>query len=173
MGGFWGLKAEGEGQEDSKKNETTVDATLCYTFSMDGKSESDARQEYLREVDRLGYKIGLRVPVDQDVRSFLFRREGGDVRMQEHTDVKQDLDRSFRPPAGEKWFGFRPESRERRRYHFPEPCVICYEMVLTLSPPPPLPLLVPIVIRRDNKTSFAEACISGLLVIRARGAAQS
>lgn len=167
MGGYWGLKAEGEG-EDDKKGEMIVYATLCYTFSSDGKSHSDAQREYLAEVDRLGYKIGLRVPPDLSVRSFLFRRDGGDVELDVKEDITQDLERTFGTTPGDKWLGFRPRSRERRRHDFPEPCVICYEMVLTLSPPPPLPLLIPIVIRRDNHRSFGEACISGLLVIRAR-----
>jgi hypothetical protein len=174
MGGYWGLKGEGEGQEDPKTGETVVSATLCYTFSMEGKSAAQAQHEYLAEVNRLGYKIGLRVPAGQTVRSFVFRREGEDVRMEEEPEVQRDLAATFGAPEGEKWLGYRPHSREpHRRYHFPEPCVICYDMVLTLSPRPRLPLLVPIVIRRDNGRSFGEACISGLLVIRPGRAGKS
>ena len=193
MGGYWGTKAEGESdddttgegeredekttggatEQDKKPGETTVDATLCFTFATDDKPQNQAQQEYLAEVDRLGYKIGLRVRADQAIHSFRFRRDGGDVELDVHTDVTQDLDQTFGTPAGEKWLGFRPRSRVRRKYVFPEPNVICYEMVLTLSPRPRLPLLIPIVIRRDNRSSFSDSCIGGLLVIRARRARRS
>jgi hypothetical protein len=173
MGGYWGTKAEGEGEQDPKGSETTVEATLCYTFSSEGKSTTEAQQAYLAEVDRLGYKIGLRVRAEVNIRAFRFLRERGEVELVASDDVTQDLARTFGSPEGEKWLGFRPSSRERRRYHFPEPCVICYDMILTLSPPPRLPLLIPIVIRRDNQHSFGESCIAGLLVIRARRQAKA
>jgi hypothetical protein len=168
MAGYNGMKGEGEGSQGDKPDETTVEGTLCLTFSARGKTEAEAQRQYLEAVDRLGYKLGVRVRNEQTIRSFLFRRDGGDIALAEDADVSADLQRVLSPPPGEKWLGFVPRSRERRRYTFPEVNVVCYEFFLVLAPPPPLPLIIPIVIRHNNGRSFGESFIAGLLVLRAR-----
>jgi hypothetical protein len=175
MAGFWGSKVEGEEGDaprapgEQPKDEIAVVGTVCYTFPTEGKPPQQAQREYLERSDRLGYKIGLRLGVNQSVVYFAFRREGGgDVQMVEDAAVTQDLQTVFGSGPGEKWIGFVPTSKDRRRHAFPEPNVICYDMVLTLKPRVPLPLLIPIVMRFNNGQSFSASFIGSVVVIRAR-----
>lgn len=185
MAGYFGTKAEAEAQVEEEKGEgaagkektdekredgMTAEGELCFTFSVRGKSEAEARDDYLRQMDRLGYKIGLRLRTEQDVRDFRFRRDTGDVRMAMDPAVTADLTEVLGAPPGERWLGFLPDSRERRRYEFPEPGVICYRFLLRVVPRVRLPLLIPMVIRHDNGRSFRESFIGGLLTIRPRTA---
>jgi len=192
MAGYFGTKAEAEAQDgegtdreeekrpdDKKEGEArpaaaalTAEGELCFTFSVRGRPERDAQEEYLRQMDRLGYKIGLRLRADQSVLAFLFRRDDGEVRMTENPDVSTDLAAVFGTTSWERWVGFTPESRARRRHSFPEPGVICYRFVLRLAPRPRLPMVIPMVIRHDNGRSFGESFIGGLLTIRARTVAR-
>ena len=174
MAGYFGTKVEGEadqGPDDSGKardDETTVDGELCFTISTKGKTESEAHEDYLRQVDRLGYKIGLRLRREQQVQEFRFRRQPQDVQMIEDAQVTADLTSVLGAPPEERWIGFVPDTTARRTYTFPEGCVVCYEFVLRLAPRARLPLLIPIVIRHNNGHSFADSFISGLLTVRGR-----
>ena len=126
---------------------------------------STNRAEFMSQLQKLGFKVGLRLETGQRVQRFLYGTARAlDVPLEPSDGATRDLNAVFPGTHGETWVGFVPQ-------RIVEPDFVAnniarYGLSLDILPLPKRPQLLPVLVRYDNDHSFLESNLAGLWIIQ-------
>jgi len=126
-----------------------VKGTLYATLSSD-------LQRDRRHLRQFGLKFGLRIGSAQKVQELAV----GGRRLKEQTPVSNDLQAVFGGPPSDRWAGFVTGKPVTPKYAAAN--VVQFPVSLRLTDVRQVPQLVPVVVRYDNRMSFAASFLHGL-----------
>ena len=160
MPGFEGSSSENTSSSQDTGNQLTIKGWWCFSVKtrklLNTKSKRKQQQDdYLKNMDERGYKIGVKIESDQQIVQLSFGGTKGEVLLQPDPTVTQELETALGSHSGEKWVGLVPPPGARRRHKFRLATMICYPFTLTIKPVTHLPQVVPVVLTYAN-VAFAQ-----------------